>query len=869
MKIFISLTLLSFIVLSATAAPLYYEGFMYPANQSLDGKTNAAWAGGTAAWQVPEASITISEDGLSYSNMITSGKSATLATAAIAWNQADRVIALSKSTGESLWFAYLRRQNGDYKNGLQLHLLSGNTTVVWAGKYGFQTYNTIEGSTRSDFGTVTAGNIELLVCKVDVSSSGTFVYAWINPPTDTAPSTATADAVCTARSGINNLTGIRLRYIQYSGSTTMDELRIGDTFDDAVPILTTAPPAPDGVDASKGIYMTLVNVSWTPVLTAEKYRIYRNATSDTGSASLVATDITDPYYADTTAPAGITNYYWVQAGNLFGWSDFSISDTGWRGSGSAVDIAGLVEDPNGTYGAGTDYNLYGSTIFGSSAGTVSGDIFFNMYSLTAASSPTIPTVLGGTLSGTGDLLIDSSATTTLSRIEGSTPNTLSGTFQVNGGTLILAKDPGTTAIPGQVLLNGTTRGAVLELKNSNQVADDSGVTVNGTIGGVLRTGGTTETVGTLTVQGHALIDMGAGSGALHVAASSGNAWNPASTLVIEKRSDTNRIYFGTDATGLSAAQIDNTRLKDPAGMPAGFYSVSIASDGEVIPDAVIPPAFDESQAACDARQAAYDTHGREVLSGSGTPLQANMAISCFGDSITWLDNPNSYINSLKAALAAGAGTSSKNITVNRRGINGGTAADILNGRGTDQASLQDVLDADQPDIVTMFIGINDIWWAGTSAAAYEQTMRDIATVIKTNGIQYFVMATPWLRNELPDNSNINDAKIIQFAEICSNVAADVQSADFNVAFVDLHTLGMWYLQNNNNDKFINFMPDWKKSGILTYDGVHPNSIGADFLADQLSYGIVRTLGIPEPAGLTALGFAGILGLRQLFHNNRK
>ena len=71
MKIAVSFVFLSLAVLSIQASPLYYEGFMYPANQSLDGKTNVDWAGGTAAWQVPEASITIAEDGLSYSNIIT------------------------------------------------------------------------------------------------------------------------------------------------------------------------------------------------------------------------------------------------------------------------------------------------------------------------------------------------------------------------------------------------------------------------------------------------------------------------------------------------------------------------------------------------------------------------------------------------------------------------------------------------------------------------------------------------------------------------------------------------------------------------------------------------------------------------------
>jgi lysophospholipase L1-like esterase len=624
------------------------------------------------------------------------------------------------------------------------------------------------------------------------------------------------------------------------------------------PRITTPPVAPANVQASDGIYNSRVLVTWDPADTATKYMVYRGSTSQTNAAVAVSGEIAGISFSDTNAVTGVTNYYFVQAGNSIGWSDLGSGDPGFRGSGSAVDIAGFINDPNTTYGYGVNYNLYGATTFGSAAGTIGGDMYFSVYDLSLEPTAAQQTSLDGSLSGSGDLIVNGQDGASVSQLGGSQPNTRSGETIVNGGVLALAKPSGVSALAGDITLDGNSQPAILQLDTSHQVADTARLTISGKTGGWLRTGGFSETFGALDIQAQALIELGLHTGDLHFADSSAEYWNPNVNAVIWQWHADSCIYFGTTSSGLTSAQRDMILFKDPAGHAEGMYSAALQSDGELVPGAVIPPAFDESPAAQAAREVLYSNPGLALLSGASTPLESGMVINFFGDSITWLDNANSYVNIVKSSLAAGAGTSGLGIVVNRRGINGGTAGDILNGKSGVQAPFATLLSQDQPDIVAMFIGINDIWWAGTSAAAYESTMREIVAQAQASGVVHFVMATPWLRNEKPDGSNINDAKIVQFAGICSNIAADT-----DVIFVDLHQLAMWYLQNNNNAHLFNFIPDYKNSGILTYDGVHSNPTGAEFLANQLSYGILQSMGVPEPAVLLPVGVL-MLARRRFF-----
>ncbi len=95
-----------------------------------------------------------------------------------------------------------------------------------------------------------------------------------------------------------------------------------------------APSVPTGVIASDGSYSTKVGVTWDPIRGATSYRIFRNTTNDSVTATSVGTTVQNAFF-DTTATAGQTFFYWVQAENGSLVSSFSQSDTGLRGVGNA------------------------------------------------------------------------------------------------------------------------------------------------------------------------------------------------------------------------------------------------------------------------------------------------------------------------------------------------------------------------------------------------------------------------------------------------------------------------------------------------------------------------------------------------------
>jgi hypothetical protein len=93
----------------------------------------------------------------------------------------------------------------------------------------------------------------------------------------------------------------------------------------------SAPPVPTGVSASDGTFSDRVRITWTASVGATGYWIYRNT-----AASPPATEIAwvnSPGYDDSTAVPGQAYWYWVRAGNVYGWSTYSAYDTGFRATG--------------------------------------------------------------------------------------------------------------------------------------------------------------------------------------------------------------------------------------------------------------------------------------------------------------------------------------------------------------------------------------------------------------------------------------------------------------------------------------------------------------------------------------------------------
>ena len=211
-----------------------------------------------------------------------------------------------------------------------------------------------------------------------------------------------------------------------------------------------------------------------------------------------------------------------------------------------------------------------------------------------------------------------------------------------------------------------------------------------------------------------------------------------------------------------------------------------------------------------------------LLAGGGLLLTLLMAVYSadkkrvifFGDSITEAGaRPGGYIQKMKAMVDT---THYKLIGA---GISGNKVTDL-------QARIQrDVLDR-EPDVVLVYIGINDVWHfykfegtTGTEADRYEAGLRDVAKQIQDVGATV-IFCTPTVIGEHVDSSSEENVRLGQYADIVRKVARDTDSQ-----VCDLREAFSTYLRKNN--------PDQAYQGILTTDGVHMNEQGNQFLAERM------------------------------------
>ena len=134
---------------------------------------------------------------------------------------------------------------------------------------------------------------------------------------------------------------------------------------------------------------------------------------------------------------------------------------------------------------------------------------------------------------------------------------------------------------------------------------------------------------------------------------------------------------------------------------------------------------------------------------------------------------------------------------------------------------EDVL-SKNPDIVVIFVGVNDVWHktllgTGTDADKFEKFYYAILKKLKEKNIKA-ILCTPAVVGEKTDFTNPLDGDLNKY----SNIIRDIAKKS-NLPLIDLRKKYHDYLEKNN--------PDNKDRGILTYDGVHMNDTGNQFLAD--------------------------------------
>src|SRR5688500_2927958 len=197
-------------------------------------------------------------------------------------------------------------------------------------------------------------------------------------------------------------------------------------------------------------------------------------------------------------------------------------------------------------------------------------------------------------------------------------------------------------------------------------------------------------------------------------------------------------------------------------------------------------------------------------------LQKAKRVVFFGDSITQAGvNATGYITKMKNALAE------KNLSSQYEligaGIGGNKVYDLY------LRMENDVL-AKSPDIVVIFIGINDVWHksssgTGTDADKFEKFYTAIINKLKEKNAK-IILCTPPAIGERTDYTNPQDGDLNRYSQIIRDLAKknNVPVCDLRKAFRDYN------LQNN---------PDNKESGVLTTDRVHLNEKGNQLVAEQL------------------------------------
>jgi lysophospholipase L1-like esterase len=135
----------------------------------------------------------------------------------------------------------------------------------------------------------------------------------------------------------------------------------------------------------------------------------------------------------------------------------------------------------------------------------------------------------------------------------------------------------------------------------------------------------------------------------------------------------------------------------------------------------------------------------------------------------------------------------------------------------------DVL-AKNPDIVVIYIGVNDVWHktsfgTGTDPDKFEKFYDAIIKKLKDKNISV-ILCTPAVIGEKTDFSNQQDGDMNKYSSIVRGIAQKN-----NLSLVDLRQKFLDYNKQNNTGN--------KEQGILTRDRVHLNAKGNQLVADEM------------------------------------
>ena len=198
------------------------------------------------------------------------------------------------------------------------------------------------------------------------------------------------------------------------------------------------------------------------------------------------------------------------------------------------------------------------------------------------------------------------------------------------------------------------------------------------------------------------------------------------------------------------------------------------------------------------------------------PANRKKPVIFFGDSITAAAiKPGGYIVKMDSMLALQGKAEQYDLI--GAGISGHKVYDLY------LRMDEDVL-AKNPDIVVIYIGVNDVWHkrtsgTGTDLDRFEKFYQAIIDKLKGKNI-HVILCTPATIGEKTDFSNPLDGDMNEYSKLIRSLAQKNK-----LALVDLRKAFLEYNLKNN--------PENKTNGILTTDGVHLNAKGNQLVADEM------------------------------------
>lgn len=209
-----------------------------------------------------------------------------------------------------------------------------------------------------------------------------------------------------------------------------------------------------------------------------------------------------------------------------------------------------------------------------------------------------------------------------------------------------------------------------------------------------------------------------------------------------------------------------------------------------------------------------------VAIGCAFTAQKKTKVIFFGDSITELGvKPGGYVTKVDSMCKLeGKG---EQYDFSGSGISGNKIYDLY-------LRLEDDVLSKNPDIVIIYVGVNDVWHktllgTGTDPDKFEKFYLAILKKLKDKNIKA-ILCTPAVVGEKTDASNPLDGDLNRY----SNIIRDMAKKN-NLPLIDLRQKFYDYEKMNN--------PENKEKDILTYDRVHMNPKGNQFLADQMWKGL--------------------------------